>query len=71
MTAETPERPPIRRAAVDLLTDRPEGVSDALLVEAVHAETNASPRTIRATLATMERHGRIYQVDGDWRVVRV
>ena len=74
MTQETPERPPIRRVVLGLLSDYG-SVNDDLLVAMTHAETNAGASMIRATIKRMERHGTIYNATGDetrprWKVTR-
>lgn len=77
MTAESPDRPPVRRVVRGLLADYGQtwGVSTPLLVAMTHAETDADPWMIRATLERMERHGAIYDARGDadahaWKVTR-
>ena len=71
-----PETPPVPRVVRGLLADygREWGVSTPLLVAMTHAETDADPRQIRATLERMERHGAIYDAGGDdahaWKVTR-
>lgn len=74
MTQETPERPPIRRVALGLLSDYGI-VSGDLLVAMTHAETTADAETIRETIDRLERNGAIYNAAGDdadpdWKVTR-
>ena len=74
MTQETPERPPIRRVALGLISDYG-SVSDDLLVAMTHAETTADAETIRETIDRLERNGTIYNASGDataprWKVTR-
>lgn len=74
MTQETPERPPVRRVVLGLLSDYGT-VTDDLLVAATHAETDAAPWMIRATIERLEQHGAIYNASGDatnprWKVTR-
>ena len=74
MTSETPERPPVRRVVLGLLSDYG-SMTDNLLVEAVHAETDAAAWMIRATIQRLEKHGHIYNASGDdtsprWKVTR-
>jgi len=74
MTSETPERPPVRRVVLGLLSDYG-SMTDNLLVEAAHAETNAAAWMIRATIKRLEKNGHIYNASGDdtsprWKVTR-
>jgi len=75
MTQEAPTRPPVRRVILDLLAEHG-SVTDALLVAATHAETDAAPHLIRETLDQMDRHGTIYNATGDetrprWKATRL
>lgn len=72
MTAETPQRPPVRRVAVGLIDDYG-SVTDDLLVAMVHAETGASYDRITQCIDRLERSGTIYNATGDdtrprWKV---
>ena len=72
MTQETPERPPIRRIVFGLLDDYG-SLTDTMLVTITHAEADAAPWIIRATVKRMERHGVIRNIGDEtrprWQVV--
>jgi hypothetical protein len=74
MTQETPVRPPIRRVVIGLLDDYG-SLTDDLLVAIVHAEADAAPWIIRATIGRMESHGVIRNIGDDtrprWKVDKV
>jgi uncharacterized phage-associated protein len=69
MTQEVPERPPIRRIVLGLLDDYG-SLSDPLLVAITHAEADAAPWIIRATVSRMESHGAIRSVGNEWVIDR-
>ena len=67
-------RPPIRRVICGLISDYG-SVTDDLLVAMTHAETDATPGTIRDGVDTLESDGEIYNASGDataprWKVTR-
>jgi len=75
MTSESPERPPVRRVVLGLLSDYG-SMTGNLLVEAVHAETNAAAWMIRTTIRRLEQCGHIYNASGDdtdprWKVTNL
>ena len=74
MTQETPERPPLRRVIRGLISDYG-SITDDLLVAMTHAETDATPGTIRDVVDALESQGEIYNASGDataprWKVTR-
>ena len=67
-------RPPIRRVIRGLISDYG-SVADDLLVAMTHAETDATPGTIRDVVDALESQGEIYNASGDataprWKVTR-